>query len=63
MRRELVDEGNTVIEPVSTGGGDRGVVCEVQGFRLGGRTLDLEIMRARKGVVRDFGGVWQQAGW
>ena len=23
-----------------------------------GRTLDLEIMRARKGVVRDFGGVW-----
>ena len=30
-----MDKGSTVIEPVSTGGGDRGVVCEVQGFGLG----------------------------
>ena len=30
---------------------------------VSGRTLDLEIMRARKGFVRDFGGVWAQAGW
>ena len=27
-----------------------------------GRTLDLEIMRARKGVFRGFGGVWGTSG-
>jgi hypothetical protein len=57
-----VDEGSTVIEPVSTSGGVEEWYVK---FRVSvlGRTLDLEIMRARKGLFLIFGGVLAQAGW
>ena len=55
-----MDEGSTVIEPVST---SEGVEEWYAKFRVSvlGRTLDLDIMRARKGVVLDFRwGFWHK---